>query len=71
MRLRFVIVTGLAAVALVVVAYAPFWVGPETLSIGRRQELFTGSLPAVAWAILQKPWGAAVAGARSAWRRPG
>ena len=64
MRLRFVIVTGIAAVVLVVAAYAPFWVGPETLSIERRQELFTSSLPAVAWAILQNPWGAEVAGGR-------
>lgn len=63
-RLRFVAMTGFAALVLVAAAYVPFWVGPETLSIERRQELFTSSLPAVAWAILQKPWGAEVAGAR-------
>ncbi len=63
-RGRFVIVTGLLAAALVLAAYAPFWIGPDTLSIDRRQALFTTSLPAAAWAVLQEPWGAAVAGTR-------
>ncbi len=63
-RWRYAVVTGLAAAALLVAAYAPFWVGPETLSIERRQELLTASLPAALWAILQAPWGAAVAGTR-------
>lgn len=63
-QLRFVAVTGFAALVLVAAAYAPFWIGPQTLSIERRQELFTSSLPAVAWVILQRSWGSEVAGAR-------
>ena len=56
-HLRFLLVTGLAAAALVAVAYAPFWRGLETLSIERRQGLLTSSLPAAAWALLQSSWG--------------
>ena len=46
-RLRFMIVTALAAIVLIVIAYAPFWHGLETLSIERRARLFTTSLPAL------------------------
>lgn len=56
-RLRFLLVAAVAATLLVVLLYAPFWEGSETLSIERRQEMFTSSLPAVGWAILQGPWG--------------
>jgi hypothetical protein len=56
-HLRFLLVTGLAAIALVAIAYAPFWRGLETLSIERRQGLMTSSLPAAAWAMLQISWG--------------
>jgi hypothetical protein len=52
-RLRFLLVTGAAAVALVVLAYAPFWHGIKTLDVERRRELFTTSLPAVAYASLE------------------
>ena len=34
------------------------------MSIERRQELFTASLPAAAWAVLQGPWGQQAAGER-------
>ncbi len=56
-RLRFVAVTACAAVALVVLSYAPFWHGPETLGIGHRLGLLTASLPATAVALLQVPLG--------------
>jgi hypothetical protein len=56
-HLRFLLVTGLAAIALIAIAYAPFWRGLETLSIERRQGLLTSSLPAAAWAMLQSSWG--------------
>lgn len=63
-RLRFLLAAVLAATVLVMLFYAPFWEGPETLSIERRQEMFTTSLPAVGWAILQGPWGKELAAAR-------
>ncbi len=46
-RLRFAIVTTVAAIALIAVAYAPFWHGSETLSIERRANLLTTSLPSL------------------------
>lgn len=63
-RLRFLLVTGISAIALVVIAYAPFWQGLETLNIERKQALFTTSLPATVWAILQGPWGQKLAAER-------
>jgi hypothetical protein len=63
-HLRFLLVTGLTASALVVIAFAPFWHGLDTLSIERRQELITSSLPAAAWTLLQGPWGPEMAGQR-------
>jgi hypothetical protein len=56
-RLRFSAVTACAAVILVLLAYAPFWRGAETLGVERRRELFTTSLPAVAHALLEGPLG--------------
>jgi hypothetical protein len=56
-RLRFAVVTACAAVVLVLLAYAPFWRGTETLGIERRRELFTTSLPAVTHAVLTGPLG--------------
>lgn len=46
-RLRFLLVTGAAGAALVVLAYAPFWHGLSTLSALRRATLFTSSLPSI------------------------
>jgi rSAM/selenodomain-associated transferase 1 len=40
-------------VALVILAYAPFWDGPDTLDIERRQKLFTTSLPAIGKVLLE------------------
>ena len=56
-RVRFVVVTGGIAALLVVLAYAPFWYGKDTLNIDRRQELFTTSLPAVSFVVLEKQLG--------------
>ncbi len=51
-RLRFLILTGLASLALVWLAYSPFWVGLKTLSIGRREHLFTSSIPSILYHLL-------------------
>ncbi|MGD8627423.1 MAG: hypothetical protein PVJ34_23015 [Anaerolineae bacterium] len=56
-RLRFVATTACAAAVMVVLAYAPFWQGLETLGVEHRRELFTSSLPAAAYALLQTPLG--------------
>jgi hypothetical protein len=56
-RLRFVVTTAVAATVMVVLAYAPFWQGVGTLGVEHRRELFTSSLPAVAYALLQAPLG--------------
>ncbi|MCB0162109.1 MAG: hypothetical protein KDD83_28425, partial [Caldilineaceae bacterium] len=63
-RLRFLLITGAASVALIVLFYAPFWQGVETLSIERRQALFTASLPAAAWAALLPSLGKELASQR-------
>ncbi|MEW5988092.1 MAG: hypothetical protein AB1791_15785 [Chloroflexota bacterium] len=60
-RLRFVLITGLLAALLVVAAYLPFWHGSDTLSISRRQRLFTSSLPTVAYVLLKPRYGEAAA----------
>jgi len=52
-RLRYLGVTAVVSIALGVLAYAPFWNGVETLSIARRTSLYTTSLPAVAYNLLQ------------------
>ena len=52
-RLRFAAVTACAVVVLVVLAYAPFWDGSQTLAVERRRELFTTSLPAVTHVLLE------------------
>jgi hypothetical protein len=51
--LRYVLFTGLAGAALVVVSFAPFWRGGDILAVQRRGTLFTASLPAVIQAQLQ------------------
>ena len=61
-RLRFVALTACAAVLLVLLAYAPFWRGSETLAIEHRRALFTTSLPAVAGVLLEEPLGRERAG---------
>ncbi len=51
-RLKFSALTLLMCAVLVVVAYAPFWRGIDTLSIERRAHLFTTSLPAAVYVSL-------------------
>jgi rSAM/selenodomain-associated transferase 1 len=62
-RARFLLVTFAAAALLVLLAYAPFWHGLDTLDVERRQELFTTSLPAVGYSLLQTPLGSEPAAA--------
>ncbi len=57
-RLRFLAVTTFSALLLFALAYGPFWYGIETLGIDRRTRLFTASLPAVVYALLQPQIGA-------------
>lgn len=54
-RLRFMLLTSLAAALLSLVAYAPFWAGQDPLGLTRRNTLLTTSLPAVAYVALM-PW---------------
>ncbi len=61
-RLRFLALTAIAALALIVVAYTPFWHGVDTLSIGRRTHLFTTSLPATIYVSLMSALGKDAAG---------
>jgi hypothetical protein len=44
-RLRFLIVTGLACLALVLGAYLPYWQGGDILALNRRESMFTTSIP--------------------------
>jgi hypothetical protein len=55
-RLRYLGVTAIVSIGLVVLAYAPFWNGFETLSVARRMNLYTTSLPAVAYNLLRFSW---------------
>lgn len=55
-RLRFLTVTSVTAMALIVTAYAPYWYGLESLGLGRRAQIFTASLPAAIRAWLQFSW---------------
>lgn len=57
-RLRFLIVTALGAGLLILLAYLPFWHGLATLGIEHRRGLFTTSLPATMYALLEAPLGA-------------
>jgi putative effector of murein hydrolase LrgA (UPF0299 family) len=52
-RLHWLIATTIVSVALVGLAYAPFWNGVETLSITRRMQLYTSSLPTAIYTLLQ------------------
>ncbi|MFW9894124.1 MAG: hypothetical protein ACFFFO_18110 [Candidatus Thorarchaeota archaeon] len=54
---RFVVVTFGVAALLVILAYARFWHGTDTLDIERRQELFTTSLPTVGYYMLETQLG--------------
>jgi hypothetical protein len=52
-RWSYLLKTGLAATLLVGLAYAPFWEGASTLSLSRRMALFSASLPASLYHLLQ------------------
>jgi hypothetical protein len=52
-RLRWLIITLIVSAALVGLAYAPFWNGLATLSITRRTQLYTSSLPTAIYTLLQ------------------
>lgn len=57
-RLGYLLRTGLASLGLVVVAYAPFWQGLQTLSLNRRAHLFSNSLSSAIYFTLSKSIGA-------------
>ncbi len=44
-RLKFLAISAVCILILLVAAYAPFWYGPETLTLSRRTHLFISSLP--------------------------
>ncbi|HEX9116147.1 MAG TPA: hypothetical protein VGA61_08775, partial [Anaerolineae bacterium] len=50
-RTLFLVTTAVAAAAFIAAVYGPFWTGPEILSMARRQEMYTSSLPAVLVAL--------------------
>jgi len=62
-RMRFVALTALASLALTVAAFAPFWNGIETLTIARRAQMFTASLPSIFYLYLGPSLGDKTAGA--------
>jgi len=60
-RFSYLIRTFLLAAALVFITYFPFWNGFKALSLGRRMEMFTTSLPAVVYRLLKLPLGLSAA----------
>jgi len=56
-RLRWLAVNLLSALALVCLAYLPFWQGVEIFSIDRRIHLFSASLPAALFHMLEPSYG--------------
>lgn len=60
-RIKFVLVTALLSAVLVGLAFIPFWHGLNTLSITRREEMYTTSIPAAAYHILLLKIGAKAA----------
>jgi hypothetical protein len=63
-RARFLLVSAVAGLALIVVCYLPFWDGLRVLSIGRREQLFTSSLPTIIAFLLAPRLGLPVAMSR-------
>jgi len=43
---RFIFITSLSVLALVAILYAPFWQGPEVVTVIQRTNLYTSSVPA-------------------------
>jgi hypothetical protein len=60
-RFWFIVKTSLAGAFLIIIAYAPFWHGMATFSVGRRMLMFTTSIPAVMYRILKPALGSALA----------
>ncbi len=56
-RLRFILGTSISALGITVAAYLPFWDGLASLSIGRRMQMFTTSIPAVIYRFLKPDLG--------------
>ncbi len=56
-RLRFLVVTTLAALLLLFLAYWPFWYGTEIFDMSQRTRLFTASLPAMIYTWLRPTLG--------------
>lgn len=60
-RLSFLLRTALGSILTVVLLYAPFWQGPQVLTLTHRTNLFTSSLPASLYHILSPRLGDATA----------
>ena len=56
-RLRFLVVTTLSTLLLLVLAYGPFWYGIEIFDMSQRTRLFTASLPAMIYTWLRPALG--------------
>ncbi len=56
-RIRLMVVSGVFSLIMIVLTFAPFWNGVKTLSIQRRSDLFTASLPDIAYNLLYKKIG--------------
>jgi hypothetical protein len=56
-RLQFLAVTTFAGLALIALAYGPFWYGLEILDLGQRSRMFTASLPAFVYTWLRPTLG--------------
>jgi hypothetical protein len=56
-RWNFLLITAFSALVLVTAAYAPFWRGVQVLSLERRMNLFSASLPASIYNILMQALG--------------
>ncbi len=46
-RLRYLLITGLASLLLIIIAYQPLWIGWKTLNLTARMYMYTTSLPAI------------------------
>jgi hypothetical protein len=46
-RIRYLMITGLASILLIIVSYQPLWVGWKTLNLASHMYMYTTSLPAI------------------------
>jgi hypothetical protein len=56
-RIWFIVKTSLAGAFLIAIAYIPFWDGMATFSLTRRMQMFTTSIPAVMYKVLEPTLG--------------